>query len=81
MLRAAWMAQEFLTTFGDELDLVSLKPSEDSGIFLIFVDKQIVFNRKDFGGFAEPKVLKQLIRNKIAPDKNLGHAERKNDAI
>ncbi|MCP9769839.1 SelT/SelW/SelH family protein [Lacihabitans sp. LS3-19] len=79
MLRAAWMAQEFLSTFDGELEMVSLKPSENAGSFLIFIDKQIVFDRKSYGGFAEPKVLKQLIRDKIAPEKNLGHAEKKID--
>ncbi|HLO43721.1 MAG TPA: SelT/SelW/SelH family protein [Leadbetterella sp.] len=77
MLRAAWIAQELLVTFENELELISLKPSPNSGSFIIYVGEKIVFDRKTHGGFAEPKVLKQLIRDHIAPDKNLGHSDKK----
>ena len=45
MLRAAYMAQEFLTTFTDELKSVNLQPSEISGSYKIFIDKEILFDR------------------------------------
>ena len=77
MLRAAWIGQELLVTFENELSMVSLKPSEKSGNFLILVNDKVVFDRKLFGGFAEPKVIKQLVRDEIAPDKNLGHSDKK----
>jgi selenoprotein W-related protein len=78
MMRAAWIAQELLVTFENELDLVSLKPSINSGSFLIYVGQNIVFDRKTHGSFAEPKVIKQLVRDFIAPAKNLGHSDKKN---
>jgi selenoprotein W-related protein len=77
LLRAAYIAQELLTTFADELGAVSLKPSEISGRFLISVDDTEVFDRKKAGGFVEIKLLKQLIRDQIAPTKNLGHSDIK----
>ncbi len=77
MLRAAWLAQEILVTFENELEKVSLKPSAHAGIFMIKIGDYILFDRKTNGGFAEPKVYKQLIRDYIAPDKSLGHSDLK----
>ncbi|WP_443943471.1 SelT/SelW/SelH family protein [Pedobacter sp. AW1-32] len=77
MLRSAYMAQELLTTFSDELNGVTLKPSETGGSFLISVDEKLVFDRKEIGRFPEIKELKQLIRDWVSPDKNLGHSDKK----
>lgn len=77
MLRAAYMAQEFLTTFTDELKSVNLQPSEISGSYKIFIDKEILFDRKIEGRFPEIKELKQLLRDKVAPSKSLGHSDKK----
>lgn len=77
LLRSAWMAQELLTTFELEIDSVSLKPSETGGLFQISVDGDVIYDRKTAGGFPQPKELKQLIRDKIAPGKSLGHSEAK----
>jgi len=74
LFRAAWMAQELLTTFVEEVELLSLKPGT-GGVFRISVGDEIVFDRKEAGGFPEIKILKQIIRDKIAPDKSLGHSE------
>jgi selT/selW/selH-like putative selenoprotein len=38
LLRAAYMAQELLTTFNEELKAVTLQPSEVSGDFHITID-------------------------------------------
>ncbi len=76
MLRAAWLAQEILVTFENELEKVSLKPSAHAGIFMIKIGDYILFDRKTNGGFAEPKVYKQLIRDYIAPGKSLGHSDQ-----
>lgn len=77
LIRAAYMAQEFLTTFLDDIDSVSLKPSEISGRYFIAINKEIVFDRKRYGGFPEIKELKQIIRDKVNPQKSLGHSDRK----
>jgi len=76
-LRAAYMAQEFLTTFESELHSVSLQPSEVNGNFHISIDGKKIFDRKEFGGFAEIKELKQLVRDVVAPGKSLGHTDTK----
>lgn len=79
LLRAAWVAQELLTTFENELGEVALRPGT-GGIFDIKLDGNLIFSRKTEGRFPETKELKQLIRDKIAPEKDLGHSDRKNQA-
>jgi len=39
------------------------------------LDDNIIWDRKAKGGFPESKILKQLIRDKIAPEKELGHSD------
>jgi selenoprotein W-related protein len=76
LLRAAYMAQEFLTTFSDDLDSVRLVPSGISGRYTISINEEIVFDRKLSGGFPEIKELKQMVRDRVNPAKSLGHADR-----
>ena len=77
LLRSAWMAQELLTTFTDELREVALVPAE-SGTFQIRVDDQIIWCRIRDTGFPEIKQLKRLVRDEVAPDRDLGHSEQQN---
>jgi selenoprotein W-related protein len=75
LLRAAWMAQEVLTTFETELGEVALVPGT-GGIFDIHLNGELIYSRKEAGRFPESKELKQLIRDRIAPEKPLGHSDR-----
>ena len=84
LLRAAYMAQEFLSTFDEELKAVALQPSEINGSFHITIENSLagaqsrkIFDRKEYGGFPEIKELKQLVRDIVAPGKSLGHADTK----
>jgi len=70
------MAQEFLTTFLEDVDSVILKPSEVGGRYSISINDDIVFDRKRYGGFPEIKELKQIVRDRVNPTKNLGHADK-----
>ena len=72
--RAAWIAQELLTTFAEELAEVALIPGE-SGVFEVRLDGDMLFDRAVVGRFPDPKELKQLIRDRIAPEKSLGHSD------
>ena len=76
MLRAAWMAQELLTTFEQDLGSVALAPAT-GGVFEIDVDGEKIWSRHDAGRFPDIKELKQLVRDRVAPDKSLGHSERR----
>jgi selT/selW/selH-like putative selenoprotein len=77
LLRAAYMSQELLTTFSDDLHGVLLKPAEIAGTYKIFVNEETITDRKRDGSFPEIKMLKQLVRDKVNPSKNLGHSEDK----
>ncbi|MFC8531093.1 SelT/SelW/SelH family protein [Nocardia sp. NPDC057227] len=75
LLRAAWMAQELLNTFGTDLDEVALVPGT-GGIFRITVDAEQIWERKADGGFPDVAQLKQRVRDRVAPDRDLGHLDR-----
>ncbi|MFC5407727.1 SelT/SelW/SelH family protein [Larkinella bovis] len=77
LMRSAWMAQELLTTFTDDVHGVLLHPSEFSGRFSVSVDGVKIFDRKEAGRFPDIKELKQLIRDIVNPEKSLGHSEKK----
>ncbi len=61
-------------TFDTELGEVALVPA-GGGVFEVRVDGDLVWSKKAQGRFPEAKALKQLIRDRIAPDKNLGHSD------
>lgn len=75
LLRSAWMAQELLTTFTDDLSEVAIKPGEVGGIFEIRFNNEVIFSRKETGHFPDAKELKQIVRDLIDPDRNLGHVD------
>lgn len=74
MLRATWCAQELLTTFQGQLGEVALLPGT-GGIFEVRCDGVLLWSRKDEGAFPELKVLKQRLRDQIAPGQSLGHSD------
>jgi selenoprotein W-related protein len=76
MLRAAWMGQELLSTFEDEIGGVTLIPGT-GGIFTVKADGRLIWSRKDEGGFPDITELKRRVRDVIAPEKALGHTDRK----
>ncbi|MCW3150765.1 SelT/SelW/SelH family protein [Stutzerimonas stutzeri] len=76
LLRAAWLAQELLSTFADDLGCVSLVPGT-GGVFCITCDGEQIWERKLDGGFPEAKELKQRVRDHIDPTRDLGHNERR----
>jgi len=75
ILRASWMAQELLMTFDNELGELALVPGS-GGIFEVRVDGQRIWSKKEQGRFPESKELKQLLRDRVAPEKDLGHSDR-----
>ena len=77
LLRAAWTAQELLTTFEADLGAVTLRPSDVGGTFRVTVGATLLWDRKAEGRFPEMKELKQRIRDQVAPDRDLGHSDMK----
>ena len=76
LLRSSWMAQELLSTFENEISEVALVPGTNA-IFEIRVDGNVIWSRESDGGFPEIKLLKSLVRDLVAPAKNLGHIDAK----
>jgi selenoprotein W-related protein len=68
------MAQELLSTFSLELGSVTLIPGT-GGIFEIRLDGDLVWERKRDGGFPDSRVLKQMVRDRIDPERGLGHVD------
>ncbi len=75
LLRAAWLAQELLTTFVTDLAEVALVPAT-GGTFRVLLDDELLFDRASEGRFPEAKELKQLVRDRVAPERDLGHSDR-----
>ncbi|KAH8658732.1 Rdx type Seleno protein, partial [Tricladium varicosporioides] len=76
MLRAAYFAQELLSTFSTSLGEVALQPST-GGTFRApaTIQKHLLWDRKAEGGFPETKELKRRVRDIIDPSRNLGHVD------
>lgn len=74
LTRASWMAQEVLGTFEADLGEVALVPGS-GGVLDVRVDGEVVWSRSDEGRFPEMKELKQRIRDRVAPDRSLGHSD------
>ncbi|WP_148253059.1 SelT/SelW/SelH family protein [Aidingimonas lacisalsi] len=75
LLRAGWYAQELLSTFGEQLDEVALIPSH-GGHFEIRYADDALWERKRDQGFPDIKWLKQQVRDRLDPDRDLGHIDR-----
>ena len=75
LLRATWIAQELLSTFSVEIRGVTLIPGHEAGIFEIRCGRDVIWERGKKKGMPEIKMLKQKVRDMVAPDKDLGHIE------
>lgn len=78
LLRASWMAQELLSTFPEELGSVTLIPGTNA-IFEIKVGPDLVWERKRDGGFPDIRDLKQLVRDRVNPGRDLGHIDHRHE--
>jgi selenoprotein W-related protein len=74
LMRAAWFAQELLTTFVDDLKEVALVPGK-GGVFEVRIDGETVWSRAAARRFPEITELKQRVRDVVAPGRSLGHSD------
>lgn len=72
LLRASWVAQELLTTFGTDLGEVALIPG-GGGIFEVTLDGETIATNRDHAPMPDPRDVKRLVRDRIAPDRTIGH--------
>lgn len=75
LLRAAWLAQELLGTFEQDIAQVTLVPDSSGGVFDVTIDGQLVWSRQQQQRFPEPKEIKQRVRDLVAPGRDLGHID------
>jgi predicted Rdx family selenoprotein len=54
---------------------VALVPGT-GGVFQIAYEGDLLWDRKRNGGFPDAKTLKQLVRDRIDPGRDLGHVDR-----
>lgn len=78
-LRAAWISQELLVTFDGDLGEIALRPGTHPGVFDVWVGSTRVWCREKMRRFPELKELKQLVRDVVKPDRDLGHSDVKKD--
>ena len=75
LLRASWLSQELLNTFGTDLRGVQLQPG-DVGVFHIVARTENglvgIWDRKEDGGFPQAKELKRRLRSRVLPQRQLG---------
>jgi len=72
MLRAAWVAQELLKSFEDELAEVALRPG-GGGIFAVRLDEAPLFSNKEQGRFPEMRELREGLAQALGSEKRFGH--------
>ena len=61
--------------FGTDLGEVALSPGT-GGVFEITYDGTTIWERKADGGFPDAKTLKQRVRDRLDPGRDLGHIDR-----
>jgi selenoprotein W-related protein len=71
------MGQELLTTFAEEIGSLTLIPDNTGGVFEVRIDGNVVWSRSEQGRFPEIKELKQIVRDRVSPGRDLGHVDTK----
>jgi selenoprotein W-related protein len=89
LLQSVLLSSELLTTFADEpnLRLTELRPQSpplaEGGQFIIAAavdgEKITLWDRKIEGTFPEAKETKQLLKNLVNPELDLGHSDKAKD--
>ena len=72
LLRAAWLAQELLSTFETELGEVALVPGS-GGIFEVTLDGETVATNRETKRMPDAAEVKRLLWDRIAPKRKIGH--------
>ncbi len=72
MLRAAYLAQELLTSFEKELGEVALVPGS-GGIFEVRLDGEMLATNRETKVMPEAGEVKRLLRDRISPGRTIGH--------
>ena len=76
LLRAAWLAQEILSTFEQDIAEVALIPDSTGGVFDVHLGDTLIWSRAQQHRFPDAKEIKQAVRDQVAPGRNLGHVDQ-----
>ena len=72
LLRAAWLAQELLTSFEAELGAVTLVPGS-GGIFEVTLDGEVIATDREGAPMPDVRDVKRAVRDRVAPHRTIGH--------
>jgi selenoprotein W-related protein len=72
MLRAAYVAEELLSTFENELGEVALVPAS-GGVFEVTLDGETIATNRERKTMPDVGEVKRLLRDRIAPERRVGH--------
>ena len=75
ILRAVYMANELLRTFDMELGRVTLVPTHEGDFFEVRLDGGVLWSRDKWQGFPHVNELILLVRDRIAPAKELDQVD------
>ena len=75
LLLVGWLGSDTTLPVDDELGSVTLTPDRTGGVFEVRVDDEVIWSRKERGRFPEIMEIKQLIRDRVAPGRSLGHTD------
>lgn len=73
-LRAAWLAQEILSTFEEDIGEVALVPS-GGGILEVRVNGEVVASNRDGATIPDVRDVKRAVRDRVAPGRKFGHED------
>ncbi|KAF8592525.1 hypothetical protein K439DRAFT_1324231, partial [Ramaria rubella] len=82
--RATWTLTELMLTFPPpalmSVSLAPLDSPETGGRFRVWLllenNTELLWDRKSEGGFPELKALKQRVRDRVDPQRGLGHSDK-----
>ena len=66
------MAQELLTTFGEDLGEVAIVPGS-GGIFEVTLGGEVIATNRETKQMPDPVDVKRAVRDRIAPERKIGH--------
>jgi selenoprotein W-related protein len=72
MLRAAYLAQELLNAFENDLGEVALVPGS-GGVFEVTLDGETIASNRETKTIPDAGEVKRLLRDRIAPGRKIGH--------
>jgi selenoprotein W-related protein len=78
LLRAAWLAQELLTSFEAELGAVTLVPGS-GGIFEVTLGGEVIATNREGAPMPGVRDVKRAVRDRVAPDRAIGHEGGRSD--